>query len=794
MIQKFLKYILFASILINGAISYGQSDTKILISENQQDLINNLLVQKSGQPTTIELSKNSFLHLQLNIKEEQESSLVLVGNVNDEKASTFSLVSEQGKVSGDIWLQNTKTAYKIFTETTGKVYIEEVSINDVLCVDYEQLPSSKNNTSKIQNKMNLQLESLPGAAGVIYLDFDGEVVTGTRWAGGATIDAQPVNFSDQDITRIWKLMAEDFRPFNLNVTTRRDLFDATPRNRRMMCIFTPTTDAQPGSGGVAYLRSFASNSFDDPCWVYNIRSVRAAGETGSHEVGHTLGLSHDSQGSTEYYAGHGTWSPIMGWSVNRAIGQWSQGEFENANQTQDDIAIMADSRNGVGFRNDDHGDIINNATEIRVSDDGEVSSDENFGFIGTRDDKDVFSFVIEAGDVSFDFSPDPDYPNLNIQARILDPLGEEVAISDPSGLSASINVNLPDGTYFIEIDGVGEGNPITGYSDYASLGNYFIAGNYKPGDNNQPPVANFEAIKNGCSQVDFTSTSINRVNSYAWDFGDGTTSTEQNPTHNYESGGTFTVSLTAVNNTGENTNIKTDFITINIPDQPTGNDQNICPGNIATLTISGNSEFRWYEQAEGGQAIATGTTFETPELDASKSYFISGFIEDCITSTRTEVKIVVVPIPEQQDIIVNTAQRLSVSSEFAEYQWYLDGETLEDGVQAEYLPQAIGEYTVEVFNEAGCSSISEIFTVDRSQLNLSLESRSFTYYPNPVKGEQLLNIDGITINDYDLKIVDILGQTVFQSNPTSELNVSELSQGLYIILINNKSIGKFVKQ
>ena len=44
----------------------------------------------------------------------------------------------------------------------------------------------------------------------------------------------------------------------------------------------------------------------------------------------------------------------MGWSVNRPIGQWCQGEFENANQTQDDIAIIANDSNGVGFRNDDH--------------------------------------------------------------------------------------------------------------------------------------------------------------------------------------------------------------------------------------------------------------------------------------------------------------------------------------------------------------------------------------------------------------------------------------------------------
>lgn len=51
--------------------------------------------------------------------------------------------------------------------------------------------------------------------------------------------------------------------------------------------------------------------------------------------------------------------------------------------------------------------------------------------------------------------------------------------------------------------------------------------------------------------VAFNNGSVDDPVSYNWDFGDGQTSTEENPTHTYEEGGTYTVVLTASNSTGE---------------------------------------------------------------------------------------------------------------------------------------------------------------------------------------------------------------------------------------------------
>lgn len=69
--------------------------------------------------------------------------------------------------------------------------------------------------------------------------------------------------------------------------------------------------------------------------------------------------------------------------------------------------------------------------------------------------------------------------------------------------------------------------------------------------------------------VNFTDTSTGSPTGWSWTFGDGGTSTAQNPSHVYSTGGTFTVSLTASNACGGNTNTKTGYITVTGGGTPT---------------------------------------------------------------------------------------------------------------------------------------------------------------------------------------------------------------------------------
>ncbi len=83
----------------------------------------------------------------------------------------------------------------------------------------------------------------------------------------------------------------------------------------------------------------------------------------------------------------------------------------------------------------------------------------------------------------------------------------------------------------------------------------------------EAPVANFNTELTSGNipfTVQFNDLSENSPISWFWDFGDGddTNSTEQNPVHTYTTAGTYTVTLTAINSGGNNTESKIDYVIV----------------------------------------------------------------------------------------------------------------------------------------------------------------------------------------------------------------------------------------
>jgi PKD repeat protein len=85
------------------------------------------------------------------------------------------------------------------------------------------------------------------------------------------------------------------------------------------------------------------------------------------------------------------------------------------------------------------------------------------------------------------------------------------------------------------------------------------------------PVANFTATPTSGTAplaVSFTDTSTGYPTSWFWTFGDGATSTEQNPSHSYAAAGVYDVSLRATNAAGSNTKLRSGYLTV-APPPPT---------------------------------------------------------------------------------------------------------------------------------------------------------------------------------------------------------------------------------
>jgi len=343
------------------------------------------------------------------------------------------------------------------------------------------------------------LHSNPGASHTIYLDFDGHVTSGTTWnsafTGGASITTPEFDFAggvsvftDAELTRIqsiWQRVAEDFLPFDVDVTTEDPGAAALSKKGGgdsewgiRVAIGGNGNWYGGGAGGVAYVGSFTWSS-DAPVFVFAdnlFDNEKYVAEAVSHEVGHSLGLSHDGGSGTSYYQGHSSgatgWAPIMGVGYYKDVTQWSRGEYSGANNTQDDLAIITSS-NGFGYRTDDYGNTAATSGSLMVSGTSAIGS----GIIETEPDRDVFSFTTSGGIVSFSVAPASRGANLDVLVELYDSSGNLVASGNPSSLlSASLSANVAAGTYYLHVSGVGFGSPTTGYSDYASLGAYRISG------------------------------------------------------------------------------------------------------------------------------------------------------------------------------------------------------------------------------------------------------------------------------------------------------------------------------
>lgn len=516
-----------------------------------------------------------------------------------------------------------------------------------------------------------RLHSRPGAAKVVYLDFDGHVTSGTSWnssySGGASFATPTYDIGDgsgvatlsnAELTRIqgiWKRVVEDFMPYDVDVTTEDPGVEALRKTTTSdgaygvrVCIGGSSYDwFKQGAGGVAYLGSYDWNT-DTPCYVFTAQlgtgNEKFSAEAVSHEVGHTLRLNHDGQtNGTEYYEGHENWAPIMGVSYYKDVTQWSRGEYPNANNLEDDTTVMLGE--GISRRVDEHGDSIANATVLSGT--AVVSN----GIISTRTDADLFRFTTGAGTVSFTATPAVPSPNLDVQLAIYDGSGTLVTFADSIGMGGALNANLAAGTYYLALDGVGTGSPLTLYNDYGSLGEYSLAGTLVPTGNQAPIVAASATPTTGTAPlaVSFSSAGTydadGNIASYDWQFGDGMSSTAANPSHSYSQPGTYQATLVAWDNGGLSGSANV-TITVQAPVvtkkiyvsniQMTNTSKRANRSASAAVTVRDSNGVvvagavvsgSWSGLASGNATVTTGTngvaTFKSPTAKSAGTFFFS---------------------------------------------------------------------------------------------------------------------------------------------------------------------------
>lgn len=321
--------------------------------------------------------------------------------------------------------------------------------------------------------------SLPGAKFGIYLNFGGAVISSAGVIPGPAVvepydtDGDRTSFSDAEkkaIRDIWGGVAEDFSPFNIDVTTEPPGSGSSRYERYVQVnIGGSSTDFMSGGlGGVALRGTFQRGSSAQAfVFARDVGSPAAIASTASHETGHTMGLDHhsayDSDGNKtgDYSIGTGAWAPIMG--RGGAVTTWWNGPGENFTTNQDDLAILSSPENSFGYRPDDYGDTPATATDLGSIAAGPLSRS---GIIGSSTDVDAFSFESDGGSVEIRADV-ADQPNLDTVLTLLDSSGQQIArVDDPQSLTASYSGSLPTGRITVLVSSTGV---------YGYLGQYTLS-------------------------------------------------------------------------------------------------------------------------------------------------------------------------------------------------------------------------------------------------------------------------------------------------------------------------------
>lgn len=458
-----------------------------------------------------------------------------------------------------------------------------------------------------------KLHSRPGSRRTIYLDFDGHVMTGTAWNGGSVpevlncppwdLDGAPGSFNDTERTRIqqiWQRVAEDYAPFDVNVTTEAPDESLITRSSTsdeyygMRVLISPISSYFGTYGGIAYVGVFDHvGDYYKPALVFpeNLaNSEKYIAEAATHECGHTAGLLHDGViGGSSYYTGHGSgetgWAPIMGVGYYRNLTQWSKGEYPNASNTEDDFVTAA--ANGLSARTDDH---ANTPTGALALPSGAFTVG---GVIERTGDTDVVSFTCAEGAVSLAAATASLGSNLDVLLELRDEAGVLIAASNPlEQLAASLNANVPAGTYSVSVRGSGKGDLTTGYSQYGSGGAWKLTGTTPVSEAPVPPSARFTASEtqgtaplpvafDGTGSSDMDGTIV----SWAWSFGDGSTATGAAASHTYSSAGTYVVTLTVTDDTGLS-DIASTTVTVGRPNSAPAANFTMTGGGTAPATVT----------------------------------------------------------------------------------------------------------------------------------------------------------------------------------------------------------------
>lgn len=303
------------------------------------------------------------------------------------------------------------------------------------------------------------------------------------------------------------------------------------------------------------------------------------------------------------------------------------------------------------------------------------------------------------------------------------------------------------------------------------------------------PRGGFSSSVNGL-MVSFIEN-IEGASSYLWDFGDGATSTELNPTHVYNDFGSYNVKLIVSNTCGSYELSQIVHVVNNLP--------------LAAYIISNNKiceeEQVTFVDVSTNQPISRQWFFEGgfPEMSTDSTvivqYNVSGYYGLELISTNqwgmgsivVDTAIIVQNKPKPnfdfsiQNDVVNF---IYTGNDVEDYEWDFGDGTMSNGISPSHTYTVSGMYEVKlkVMNACGIDSISKIVDFISSAHDFD---PVLLLYPNPVRSILYIHNTEIHQKIEEINVYNQWGEKLFQSDIKSDneiwINMDKYATGLYIV-------------
>lgn len=323
------------------------------------------------------------------------------------------------------------------------------------------------------------------------------------------------------------------------------------------------------------------------------------------------------------------------------------------------------------------------------------------------------------------------------------------------------------------------------------------------------PTADFEFDRelflDQSNQVDFQNLSSTAL-AWNWDFGDGKSSTQENPTHFFYNEGVYPITLTITTAEDCTASRTKHLTTFRRSPTPEIEDQLICQGDAATLRPEGGTHFRFFDSPFSDRPVYEGREYTTPFLYAPKTYYVT----NTDSTLESRAKRVEINFSKPEAILWSEADTLnlrfdeginlvSYSERSEQIYWDLGNGNVSNAPSVFATYEQTGTYDIQLIvrDLLGCldTATTRLYVIDTLLRPLEPipagKDYLLTLFPNP-------SVGGLVTAQLQLReaapvsalLYDTSGRLLYQSQVPDSLSVhrillqtAKLPAGIYHLLL-----------